>query len=749
MGNIVVLDELTINKIAAGEVIERPASVIKEMMENSIDAGAKNITVEIRNGGISLIRITDDGSGIAKDDMNMAFERHATSKIRVAEDLENVKSMGFRGEALASIGAIANVEMISRVANSGAGNKLVIEGGKVIEESEIGCPIGTSITVQNLFFNTPVRYKFLKKDYTEAGYIEDIVTRLALINKNIAIKFINNDKVVIQTNGNGDFKTVIYNIYGKDIADGVIDVSYDYEDMHINGVVGKAEIARSNRTNQIFFVNGRYVRDKTLTASAEQAYKGMLPSGKYGFVILNIEMENKKVDINVHPAKLEVRFENENQIFKAIYNSIKSGFEKMEMFKPAQLEEKMEGFNPASLEENKEEKEEKPDTGLFSGIFKKSEDDNMEEDEDIKTNYLESIYNFRKELENLQTVTASSDTRELDSKLVNEKLKEKTQELLTTKLDNSQDTMGVNVREEIARNNSEIVADNKFTEEEKFNIVAEKLMESKVGLDNTQAIDTSKIREAINTETELNEEFKEMYKKTFGVEPVSVRKEKQTLELEKEKINVSKEFTDANMNVFEDKAEVSPVQYKFIGAAFATYIVIEIKDEIYIIDQHAAHERIMYEKIKSNYFDEKSKQGQLLLLPDVITLTHKEMDIAKENSEMFAKAGFEFAEFGENTIKLTSAPSMCENMNTKQLFLEILDEVDTVAVTARKEKEEKFIATIACKASVKANKELDEKEVDELMKKILELENPFTCPHGRPTAIKMSKLDIEKKFNRK
>lgn len=331
MGKIVLLDELTINQIAAGEVIERPASVVKEMVENSIDAGAKNICIEIKEGGISLIRITDDGVGIAEDDMEIAFERHATSKIRSAGDLHTVTTMGFRGEALASISAIANVEMVSRTENEEVGHKIVVEGGKILEKSEIGTGVGTRITVKNLFFNTPVRYKFLKKNYTEAGYIEDVVTRIALINKDVAIKLINDNKVLLQTNGSGDFKNIIYSIYGKDVANAIIEVDYTYEDIKVTGVIGKPEIARSNRSNQMFFVNGRYVRDKNLTAGAEQAYKGMIPNGKFGFLILNLEMSMEQVDVNVHPAKLEVRFQDEGKVFKSVFHAIKSALGQVEL----------------------------------------------------------------------------------------------------------------------------------------------------------------------------------------------------------------------------------------------------------------------------------------------------------------------------------------------------------------------------------------------------------------------------------
>ena len=325
MGNIVLLDDNTINKIAAGEVIERPASVVKELMENSIDAGATAITVEIKNGGISYIRITDNGKGIAPDDMEIAFERHATSKIRKAEDLETVKSMGFRGEALASIAAISKVEMTSKYIENEIGYKVEVEGGTIKNKEEAGCPKGTTIIITDLFFNTPVRYKFLKKDYTEAGYIEDVVTRIALIHPEIAVKLINTGKTTIQTPGNNDFKAVIYSIYGKDIADNILEVNYNYEDITVTGVIGKPVIARSNRSNQLFFVNKRYVKDKTLTSAAEQGYKGLITIGKYGFLVLNVEMNPKKVDVNVHPAKLEVRFEEESKVFKAVYHTIKDG----------------------------------------------------------------------------------------------------------------------------------------------------------------------------------------------------------------------------------------------------------------------------------------------------------------------------------------------------------------------------------------------------------------------------------------
>ena len=690
MGKIVLLDELTINKIAAGEVIERPASVVKELVENSIDAGATNITVEIQNGGISKIRIIDNGSGMSKDDLEFAFERHATSKIRKAADLENVKSMGFRGEALASIAAIAHVELVSKTEDDNIGHKIVVEGGKILEIEDSASQKGTTITVSNLFFNTPVRYKFLKKDFTEAGYIEDAVTRIAIANPNIAIKLINGNKTIIQTNGNGDLKTVIYTIYGKEIAEGLLEVNYEYEGIKVTGAIGKPEIARNNRSYQMFFVNKRYIKDKTLSAGVEQAFKGLIPIGKYGVVVLNIEIEPNKIDVNVHPTKLEIRFQEEQKVFKAIYHSVKDTLLKGDLVKeverePVVEEQKLEvNQEPVKLEENqiktgqvvepKVETEDIKKSG-FMGLFKKKEKDADEFIENYSTNTLQEIF--------------------------------------------AEKSAGQPEEVEIP------------TQEQKDKM--EDIIERQKELENPKV------------EEPTSKDFDEMYVKTFGKLP-----ETQKIEENSNKIDVKTLKEVENISVFEEKENYNTIpKYKFIGALFSTYLVIEMKDEIYIIDQHAAHERVMYEKVKKNFYNNMEKDSQIMLLPDIIELSHKERAIVKENTDLFKKAGFIIEEFGDNTIRLIGVPSLCMDLDTKELFLEILDEIDTVAITAKQEKEDKFISTIACKAAVKANMKLTNEEVDTLMRQLLVLPNPFTCPHGRPTAIKMTRYDIERKFNRK
>ena len=726
--------------------------------------------------------------------------------------------MGFRGEALASIAAIANVEMVSKTQEQEIGYRVVVEAGNVLEKEEAGCKTGTTITVRNLFFNTPVRYKFLKKDYTESGYVEDVITRIALVNPNIAIKLINTGKTVIQTNGSGDIKSVIYSIYGKDIANGVMEVSYKYEDINIVGVVGKPEIARSNRSNQLFFVNKRYIKDKTLTAATEQAYKGLIPIGKFGFVILNIEMNPAKVDVNVHPAKLEVRFEEENKVFQSIYHAIKDTLLKTELVansEKALHEEKMETARELTFEERlknlKEEKQQRQDVGGLFSFRKQNEkkiENYTEKESKIKTNVvedthkdsasniIEDVYRAKNSTENKIHIGEPIDTSDILAKLkqmkenLEKEIKEKNIKMPITQVEENTDNQieenshtaetleeekeKYSIKEEKQEeNNNEIktsLDESKIKNEDVVNIdvtdETENHHEEQESTTSEQTVDnTNEIIENIEN-PEIKQEFKEikekmeqlndnpqvvtddfneMYAKLFGRLPIQDAEEKVEEKKEEKDIDILKD----NVSVFEGIEEYQKPAYKFIGIVFKTYIIIEIGQEMYILDQHAAHERIMYEKVKENYYSESSKDSQMLLLPDVITLTHKEMDIAKENMEMFRKAGFTLEEFGENTIKLTGVPTVCIDLDTKELFLETLDEINTVARTAKQEKEEKFIATVACKAAVKANMALDEKEVESLMDKLLSLPNPFTCPHGRPTAIKMTKYDIERKFARK
>lgn len=797
MGKIVLLDDATINKIAAGEVIERPASVVKEIMENSIDAGANKITVEIRNGGISYIRVTDNGKGIMQDDMEIAFERHATSKLRNADELGKITSMGFRGEALASIAAIAKVDLVSKTADATTGYEVVIEGGKILSKSETGCSNGTSITIENLFYNTPVRYKFLKKDFTESGYIEDAVTRIALVHPEISIRLINTGKTIIQTSGNGEIKDVIYGIYGKEVAENLINVDYKYDDIEVQGVIGKPQISRTNRSNQLFFVNKRFVKDKTLSSATEQAFKGYTPIGKHGFLVLNIAMDPQKVDVNVHPAKLEVRFQEESKIFKAIYHAIRDSI----------VNDEIANSTKNAVENNEE-------ISLFNNTTSHSESSsvskNINEFAKTSANSFEKKFSNNYENKSSNEISENSTnsfeknptndfgtTKKVETVNPEEAKTEETFEDVMKKLRKMQNiiiTAGVGKPLEDDDNKNEKNAESADT---KAKAIVDRIMQqgeqavaepeteqSVTNLNNfaetkTTAQDEQNSAEAENKKFEIREteneysensefennelesnkiesgkteehdqRFLKMYEKNFGV---AIKKKE---EPENDELNVSSEFKpvlgEENVSMFEGQSKFAtkPV-YKFIGLAFEKNILLEMKDNLYIIDQTVAQERIMFEQIRENYYSNNAKNSQLMLLPDVINLSRKQMSIYQDNREMFKKAGFTIDEFGENTVKLSGVPEVLIDLETKDVFIEVLEEINTVSRISTKEVEEKFIASVASKASEKVEIITDRERIIDLLDKLLVLPEPFKNVNGRNVAIKMSKTDIEKKFSRR
>ena len=797
MGNIVLLDDLTINKIAAGEVIERPASAVKEMLENSIDAGATNIILEIKNGGISYIRITDNGKGIANDDLDMAFERHATSKIRTADDLTKVKSMGFRGEALASISAISKVEMISKTVDEPNGYKIVVEGGKILEKTETGAPVGTTIIVKDLFFNTPVRYKFLRKDFTEAGYIEDAVSRVALSHPEVAIKLINSGRTVIQTNGSGDLKNVIYSIYGKDIANSIIDVNYTLDDIHIFGVIGKPEIARSNRANQIFFINKRYVKDKTLTSAVEKAYKDLIPFGKFAFAVLNIEMNPSKVDVNVHPAKLEVRFEDENIIFKAVYHAIKENITKEEV---NTFEKEENNFLNENKEKNNTNKnnsfdinKETDNTNKNNSFDINKEIDNTNKNssfdifnknkpEENKTNNNEALLQSQEVLKKLQEIKEKILQENSEFKVNNNFInyEENNAYIKNTEEESREENNNIkNTEDENKKINNEL----KNTEEQKiepkggiiedifnsrfnnnlnnFNVKEvpkkkKKKEENILELDNNKNQENQIKLEEESTNyqnTSYTPEFEDMYMKMFGTKPI--KEEIKNDEEQKNQDNMENledvVSNPENISIFDNNTEIQKIDYKFIGIVFDKYAIFEIKNEIYFLDIYLAQERILYESIKNNIKEnnENSINSQLLLIPDVITLSRKEMEIVKDNSDIFKKIGFIYDDFGENTIKLTEVPEICADLETQELFLEILSKINSVARTQKEEIEQKIIQIIAENVIKKYDVLKEQEERKTLMDRLLSLKNPFVTESGISIAMKITKYDIERKFARK
>lgn len=773
MGNIVLLDELTINKIAAGEVIERPASVVKELVENSIDAGAKHITIEIKNGGISFIRITDDGKGIQKDDVEMAFERHATSKIRSADDLQEVKSMGFRGEALASIAAISNVELVSRQETEEIGTRIIVEGGKTLSNDEIGCSKGTTITIRNLFFNTPVRYKFLKKDFTESGYIEDVVTRIALIHPEISIKFINTGKSVISTNGSGNIRDSIYNIFGKEVTNNIIDVDYEYEYIKVKGVIGTPSISRANRSNQIFFVNSRYVKDKTLSSAVEQAYKGLLPFSKFPFLVLNIEMAPSKVDVNVHPAKLEVRFAEESIVFKAVYHAIKDSLLKQDISdENSKIDENQIEVSTFVKEDLKMEEKEKDNTKQINtpttakleysneDVFNKLkllQEELKKEVEDNPKIQLTDEYKKMTERFNVLNTSEIEDTSPTD---INEKANEKTdliiEEEIKTEENENQDYREKEltqenepeIEEKTQHNYENQVIENKKNEINTPKTIADE-KEEKISTEDT-ITDNKKIEEEIPQEdnnTELS--FRQMYKKLFGKEPYGGRNfEDKNDDKNYYEMN-DKDFSQDNLSIFENEEQYNKPNYNYIGSAFDSFVILEIKNELFILDQKLANERIMYEKIKNNFYTTGEKSSQMLLLPDVISLDTKQMNIVKDNTKLFEKAGFTLEEFGENTIKLIGVPEICVDLNTEELFKEVLEEINQAPRNDESQKEEKFIDAISSRVASKMPINKTKEDIESLIDELLSLQNPFVNAKGKPLVIKMTRYEIERKFARK
>lgn len=653
MGSIVLLDDATINKIAAGEVVDRPSSIVKELIENSIDAGATKVIIEIKNGGISYIKITDNGCGFASDDVELAFERHATSKIRKEEDLLHIKSMGFRGEALASIAAISKVTLTSKNINESIGVRAIVEAGNILSVEKCGTPQGTIIEVRDVFYNVPARYKFLKKDFTEAGYIEDVVTRIALANSKVSFKLISNGKIILSTLGKGKINDTIYDVFGRDIYNNLIDMNYEYESMRVTGVIGQPCISRSTRSQQFTYINSRYIKDKIISSAIDRACLQKYAIGKFAFVVLNLDINPKHVDVNVHPSKLEVKFDDEGAVFEAVYHSIKNA-----------LEQDAIKNSPFSIIKNE----------VKEANYEKTPSN----EEQIKVKYDSLTGDF-----NVKSIVTKEPEKK-EEKIFKPYVAEENQENIY----------------KIAFNSSSNAEEN-------------------IQIDRNIAIE------------ENLEEIKTEVGKIESVDNILEEKEASKLE-----------------NIKDVSQTKEPIYYKYVGQVFDTYIIIQIGEKMYIIDQHAAHERLLYEQIKANYFS-KNSNSQILLLPILVELTQKEMDAVNENQEILKNVGFEFENFGDRTIKISGVPNIGYDLDYKGVFLDTIDEILGANKTYRESKEDRFIATLACKAAVKGNMNLSYKEQIALLDDMVKLDNPFNCPHGRPTAFEISRYEIERRFLRK
>lgn len=663
MQHIQVLDQVTIDKIAAGEVIERPASIVKELVENAIDAGATHVTIEIEEGGISLIRITDDGSGIMKEDIRNAFLRHSTSKIRNVEDLLHITSLGFRGEALSSIAAVTKVEVITKTKEAILGTRYVIEGGQELSLDEAGSSDGTTFIIRQLFYNVPARRKFLKTAMTEAGHVQDLLIRLALSHPEVAFRFLNNNQEKLRTSGSGKLKDVIYNIYGRDVASNLLALDYRQGGIHITGYLGKPLITRGNRNFETFFVNGRYVKSTMISRAVEDAYKDFMMQHKFPFVVLHFQVDTETVDVNVHPTKMELRFQNQQEVYKTVFEAIHRQLLEPELIPQVEVPE------PLTSPVQEKKKTPSPDLKLVR----------------------RAIPSDSKEA----AVSIATTPRDSVAQTVPEPVKEEP---------HNEDYFIRKMRERVMsyhnRNSSAEVKDQKkiFRPEEQ-----------------KKRIQTS-VREA--TTYKVNET------------PV-VQKPEQ-------------------LNLFEEKLLKREVraEYRLIGQVFDTYWLVQFQDNLYIIDQHAAHERVLYERTLKE-MKNREFTSQYLSPPIILTLSMQEAELLKTHKERFERIGFEIEPFGGEEYAIRAVPANLFSIAKKELFMEMLDNLaDGLSTNMTPDIIDEKVASMSCKAAVKGNNRLSAQEVDALIGELLELENPYHCPHGRPTIIAMSKKELEKKFKR-
>ncbi len=706
MPEIKLLDNQTIDKIAAGEVVEKPASVVKELVENAMDAGAKAITVEIKGGGIDLIRITDDGCGIDASQLPKAFLRHATSKIESDADLFYLQTLGFRGEALASIAAVAQVEMITKTKDSLTGTRIVIEGGVQKELEEVGAPDGTTILVRNLFYNTPARKKFLKSAMTEGSHIVELMQHMALSMPAMSFKLVVNNAVKFHTSGNGDLKEVIYRIYGRDTTKALIPVNVEQDGITIEGYLGKPELSRANRAFENYFVNRRYVRSNFISKGIEDGYKGFMMQHQFPFCVLHINVDTTALDVNVHPTKMQVRMSNQEQLVRTLVESIHNSLSGKEMIPEAKLvkeeaaEERITTPEPFEKERLKD--------------WKESEAERVRADKggaQVPQNYDSTIADTLADATIEENASSNCVTGSEES------VKEPYIDLTSVKRPFSNPEIKLNPTIGVMPEKKRFESDLFFADSENDNADAE--------VDESDA--NCKIDECVSA----------IDSNAVSSKPASPFAQEIIIEKPEQ------------MDLFEEKllTEDKRRNFKVLGQVFKTYWLIEFEDKLYVMDQHAAHEKVKFEAFMEKY-REKEILSQNLAPAIVVSLSPGDALVYEEHKEVFEGFGFEIDSFGGNELMLRAIPVDLYGADAKEMFLAILEELAQVHSAGRIEIIEDRIATMACKAAVKGNNSMTFEEVSALLDQLLTLENPYQCPHGRPTMFSMTKYEIEKKFKR-
>ena len=736
MRKIAVLDKHTIDKIAAGEVVERPSSVVKELVENSIDAGATAVTVEIADGGKKLIRITDNGGGIEASQVPTAFLSHATSKIEKVEDLENIASLGFRGEALSSIAAVSQVELITKTPSAISGVRYVIEGGVEQSLEEMGAPDGTTFLVRNLFYNTPARSKFLKSDSSEANYIGTMMEQLALSHPEISFKYIQNKQVKLHTSGNYNVKDVIYNIYGRDMAKALLEVSYENDFMKIEGFAGKPEVSRGNRSFENYYVNGRFVKNNIITKAVEDAYKGFVMQHKFPFVSLHIQMTGNDLDVNVHPRKLEVRFARGAEVYDGIFEAVHNALVHRELIPVV----------PVGKEE-RAAKEAAVKRGAVPEPFEKSRrsepftsSENAKEQMRTFDPPYKTQNEYNKNVSSVQEQNfyqAKPFTREEEA-LFAGSLKENSAPLKEDAL--KENRFKENIEEENIRRKAPA---QKTSEKESVNV-------SETDIPGTQPVQekSANLFQKENSEKAALELEPDENVPSQEATSQKMLPENEIFSQTSEEVSENQEKPE-QLELFQEKllAPESRSRHKLIGQLFDTYWLVEFENQFYIIDQHAAHEKVNYERFVK-HFKEQSIESQYLSPPLVVTLNMDEQARLKANEEYFTKYGFEIEPFGGREYCISAVPSNLYGFHEEELFLEMLDSLGTEGTKDAFDLFTSRLATMACKAAVKGNHQMSALEADKLIDELLTLDNPYNCPHGRPTIIAMTKTEIEKKFKR-
>ena len=725
MSRIHVLDSITVDKIAAGEVIERPASIVKELVENAIDAGADNVTVEIKDGGISLIRVSDNGSGIQRDDVRNAFLRHSTSKIRTAEDLDSISSLGFRGEALSSIAAVTKTELVTKTKEDTFGTRYVIEGGQEVSLEDTGAPDGTTFLIRQLFYNVPARRKFLRTATTEASHIQDLLMHLALSHPDTAIKFISGGQEKLRTSGNGRLKDVIYSIYGREVASNLIDIDYEQGSVHVKGFLGKPVITRSNRNFENFFVNGRYIKSSMLSKSVEEGYADFLMQHKFPFTVLHFLIDGNNIDVNVHPTKMELRFSNQKEVYNTVYEAVHRTLLEPELIQVVDVPDPV---------KSKEEKEEYKSPFLL----KQSSGNNMGARPVTRTAAIEN------------------GSMQNDVKLTDESSVLKPKPSYPPVMD--KDYFMQKMKERVMTAYEEEKEKVKLQNEQKTNEKLETGRIENIGSDavKTDNIAGNLIKES-NAYNENNNVAKTFEENTLAENMPSFLNNSNTLSKQEENAVSHSDLNEIKstdkphqMDLFEEKFLKREIkaEYKLIGQVFDTYWLVEFKDNLYIIDQHAAHERVLYERTMKS-LKTREFTTQYVSPPIILSLSMKESDLLKQNIDEFASIGFEIEPFGGDEYAVRGVPGNLFGIAKKELLLEMIDSLeDGIKSNMAPELIHEKVASMSCKAAVKGNNRLSAMEVDTLIGELLTLENPYHCPHGRPTIIAMTKRELEKKFKR-